>query len=228
MTMLFRSKMEVKVIYSIPMPWCILTQFRHIWSCRTQHLLNIYKNKLSCFLFSFQQGFPPGSAPSPMPPGSIGMGFPSQPHMMPHSGGGVPPMFTTPQMGGPPMMSGGPPMPGGIPHHGMPPSMPPMPFQPIPNVMNPPLPMGAMPAMPPMMPMGGGMVPPGVPMVPMSHDMDGESEPKEKKKKKKKGRDRDYYNGKEEEAPPVNDTPKKKKKRKVLSIWLFGVCLVIN
>jgi len=169
----------------------------------------------------FQQGFPPGSAPSPMPPGSIGMGFPSQPHIMQHGGGGVPPMFTTPPMGGPPMMSGGPPMPGVVPHHGMPPSMPPMPFQPMPNVMNPPLPMGSMPAMPPMMPMAGGpIVPPVVPMVPMPHDMEGDMEiPKKEKKKKNKNKENDII---EEEMPTVNDTPKKtkmKKRKKTKRQW---------
>lgn len=173
----------------------------------------------------FQHGFPPGSAPGPMPPGSMGFLNPSQAPMSmipPQGGGTIPPMFTGPGMGGPPMMSGGPPMPGVVPPHGMPPNMPPMPFQPIPNVMNPPLPMGAMPGIPPMMPMAAApLVPPVVPMVPPAQilpgEIDTEKDDKEDKKKDKKKKDDE-----EEDGPSVNDTPKKtkmKKRKKAKKQW---------
>jgi len=120
-----------------------------------------------------------------MPPGPF-MNHSQGMSMMPPGGGGVPPMFTGPQMGGPPMMSGGPPMPGVVPHHGIPPTMPPMPFQQMP--MNPPLPMGPMPGMPPMMPMAAAPMVPPVGVMPMQPVplMEDQKEKKEKKKDKVK------------------------------------------
>lgn len=164
----------------------------------------------------FQQGFPPGSAPSSMPPGTMGFMNPPQGamSMLPPGGGGVPPMFTTPQMGGPPMMTGGPPIPGVVPPQGMPPNMPPLPFQQIPNMMNPPLPMGAIPGMPPMMPMAAAPMPVGVPMAPPMQPVLIEGEQKEEIPEIKRIDKEPVEKLEENGLLSSGSTQKKKKKKK--------------